>query len=138
LRPKTLGTGDNYRVVEQHWGEYCIKEIDGENRMAGPGCPIEDQSGYAQFGMMKTRLEKKCFEVLGEHDEAEIYAWYRRHRVEDTDGAHLTRHVERATCCRRQSNSRRRCTGPAGSSRWRSRASSTASRRRALASCSTL
>ena len=45
--------------------------------MAGPGCPLSDQSGYAQFGMMKTRLEKKCYELLGEHDEAQIYEWYR-------------------------------------------------------------
>ena len=103
LRPKTLGTGDNYRVVEQHWGEYCIKEIGGENRMAGPGCPIEDQSGYAQFGMMKTRLEKKCFEVLGEHDEAEIYAWYRKHRVENNDGEHLRDMVCQAECKSTQS-----------------------------------
>ena len=66
-------------------GEYCIKEVetDGEagkvvkvNRMAGPGCPIKDQSGYAQFGMMKTRLETKCFELLGEHGEDEIYGYY--------------------------------------------------------------
>jgi hypothetical protein len=104
LRPKQLGTGENYRVVEQHWGEYCIKEIGGENRMAGPGCPIEDQSGYAQFGMMKTRLEKKCFEVLGEHDEAEIYSWYRRHKMGNDEGAqassaaHLRDMVCQAEC----------------------------------------
>eukprot|EP01048_Picozoa_sp_COSAG05_P004491 COSAG05_NODE_243_length_13035_cov_115.270022_10_plen_213_part_00 len=75
-------------------GEYCIKEIetDGEagkvvkvNRMAGPGCPIEDQSGYAQFGMMKTRLEKKCFELLGEHGEDEIYGYYLENAKESAE-----------------------------------------------------
>ena len=130
LRPKTLGTGDNYRVVPQDWsvcaprhrrpcalsfvcgrrGEYCIKELGGVNRLAGPGCPIEDQSGYAQFGMMKTRptptsctvqlqsaneklvragLEKKCFELLGEHDEIAIYEHYRAQRDGDGEGAAL-------------------------------------------------
>ena len=91
-------------------GEYCIKELGGVNRLAGPGCPIEDQSGYAQFGMMKTRptptsctvqlqsaneklvragLEKKCFELLGEHDEIAIYEHYRAQRDGDGEGAAL-------------------------------------------------
>lgn len=96
LHPKALGTGDNYRVVEQDWGEYCIKDIDGENRMAGPGCPLEDQSGYAQFGMMKTRLTKKCYELLGEHDEAQVYEWYRE--LADSDGTSVHAYLKEMMC----------------------------------------
>jgi hypothetical protein len=65
------------------WGEYSVKSDPVKGKiLAGPGCTVEDQNGFGQYGGFKTRLKDKCEEIIGREPEEDIYAAFsvRAHR----------------------------------------------------------
>jgi len=55
-------------------GGYGIKNVDGRNRLSGPGLPEADKPGVMMGGSKwPGRLGNKCGELVGEFGEDEIY-----------------------------------------------------------------
>ena len=56
-----------------------------KTRPTPTSCTVQLQS--ANEKLVRAGLEKKCFELLGEHDEIAIYEHYRAQRDGDGEGA---------------------------------------------------
>ena len=62
----------------QKWGEYGVKEINGSNKLVGPGLAADNGMGLVVGGgRWNDRLIDKCLSAVGEVGEDELYELHR-------------------------------------------------------------
>eukprot|EP00111_Clytia_hemisphaerica_P024830 TCONS_00073210-protein len=76
---------------------YGLKSLNGVNRISGEGLEANEHPGMMYGGgKWPTRLSSKCFELIGEHGEDEIYDAFR-----STDDFHTFLCKELTTDCKK-------------------------------------
>lgn len=61
--------------------EYGIKQVDGANRLSGPGLEAQNVMGMTQMGgKWPVRLQQMCHTYVGEIEEMEIYEAFKSER----------------------------------------------------------
>ena len=64
---------------------YGVKAINGKNVLSGPGLPAGDQPGVLMGGAKwPGRLMNKCGELVGDHGEDEIVAYFEKAKAKGT------------------------------------------------------
>lgn len=68
-------------ICDTAFEEYGVKQVDGVNRLSGPGLEAQNVMGMTQMGgKWPVRLQQMCHSYVGETEEMKIYKSFKSER----------------------------------------------------------